>query len=350
MFTYAKRYGFFLTLFVLAACSHSGRSQPAPPNPTQQAMRQTERPIQFNKFSAPISTTVVPSPTVPATVQPTAQPTNNPTTPPTAQPTVRPTVPPQVCSATPPPDFPRDPNKICVPYTEITPQNNCVCAYGNWERVQRCTPQNWTGLIQCYTQNIQCGYTRYCHAKPIVYLYPENPTLVDVLLEIPGIITVSDPQYPAGGWQDVLAQPNGDLWYGEAQYPYLYYEAEVDKVNPPGTGIVIKTTHLEPMFRTILTQYGLNKKEINDFTEYWVPRLQSENKPYVLFSILDPIEKDRIDRVIINPKPETRIEISAYFKLLDAPVAIAPMALPASPPKREGFVMVEWGGTIEPQQ
>lgn len=341
MFTKRKALLYSLAIILtVTGCTPRPRQPLTPTAQPTQIANTTDKQIKLDTFDLP-------------STKPTTKPSNTiaPTTQPTQNPTTQPIVTPQACVPAPLPPYNPDPSRLCYPHRPIDGfQDNCTCAYGNWLREQVCTPESYNRLNICREFGLTCTRVRFCHAKPIVYLYPTEPTLVDVLLEIPGTIPISDPLYPVGGWQNILAQPNGDLWYAGKQYPYLYYESEVEKINVPHTGIVVSVAHLEPVFTTVLKKYGFIQHEIDDFNEYWVPKLQSQGKPYVLFSILDPIEKGRIDRVIITPEPDTRIEVSAYFKLLDAPVDVLPMELPKTSPKRQGFTMVEWGGTIKPQK
>lgn len=187
-----------------------------------------------------------------------------------------------------------------------------------------------------------------CFAKPVIYLYPVVPTLVDVEVITSGKIFVSDPLYPEGGWKNVLAFPDGRLIYQGKKYQELFYESEVGKVNAPDTGIVIKREDLKKELNVAIAKIGLNNWERKEFLDFWVPRLTDLDSPYILFSIIDPVEKERTDHVNITPVPDTRIEFIAYFKPLQARSDnLKPLILPDNPPKRIGFTAVEWGGTID---
>src|SRR5581483_984930 len=65
---------------------------------------------------------------------------------------------------------------------------------------------------------------KFCIDKPVVYLYPTTPTFVDVTVRTAGSVVVSDPHYPTGGWEHVLALPNGALTYQGRGYSELFYE------------------------------------------------------------------------------------------------------------------------------
>jgi hypothetical protein len=47
----------------------------------------------------------------------------------------------------------------------------------------------------------------------------------------------------------------------------------------------------------------------------------------------------------VSPAPETVIRINMEFKALDAPIEVKTQVLPETP-IRQGFTLVEWGGTI----
>lgn len=186
-----------------------------------------------------------------------------------------------------------------------------------------------------------------CIAKPVIYLYPLVSTLVDVIVKVPGNIFISDPLYPEGGWKNVLAHPDGTLIYKNKKYSELFFESDVDKVNPPDQGLVFATKDLEKSLSEAITRLGLIGREKAEFLEFWIPVLRDLNSPYIQFSILDKAEKDRVDRIEISPKPDTFIAFIAYFKPLDNPKTdLKPLILPDSPPQRIGFTAVEWGGTI----
>lgn len=186
-----------------------------------------------------------------------------------------------------------------------------------------------------------------CVAKPVIYLYPTIPLLVDVKVKVPGKIIVSDPLYPENGWTNVYANPDGILTYQNKKYTELFFESDVDKVIAPNNGIVIAKKELKEKLTDATTRLGLIGPEQHEFLDYWLPVLNDLNSPYILFSIIDSVEKERIDNVKISPTPDTFIAFIAYFKPLKEKIDIKPLNLPAMPPKRIGFTAIEWGGTID---
>lgn len=249
-----------------------------------------------------------------------------------------------------PPDAPK------VPGSDCTETRMLLC--GTCETVIGADPANITKL-----KNAGCGYlptdpgfaqnygkpgcVDECIGKPVIYLYPQKTTSVDVTLNIPGIVTVSDPLYPANGWKHIEAHPDGTLKYSGKTYKELYYETALTTKSPqPSQGVVIPTAELKTQLTTITTQLGLLPSEQQEFLDYWLPRLNALQSPYIFFSILDPNEKERVDRVTLSPQPDTWIAFIAYFKPLAAPIFVDPLSLPQEPPQRKGFTAVEWGGTI----
>jgi hypothetical protein len=137
------------------------------------------------------------------------------------------------------------------------------------------------------------------------------------------------------------------LEYLGKTYTELYYESSVNKVNPPQQGFVVAKSQAEAKLTEITTKLGLIKPEQAEFLSYWLPRIAKLNAPYLFISVLDQKEKDRIDNVVILPKPDTKIEFLVYFKPVYAPFSPPELNLPTQPPKRNGFTSVEWGGTID---
>ena len=222
-----------------------------------------------------------------------------------------------------------------------------LSAFGTADMDCADSPMTSTFDSWCQIPSLTSGLDGFfCLGKPVVYLYPEKPILVDVSVETPGKIVVSDPLYPAGGWKNVLAHPDGTLIYENRTYKELFYESEVDEFLKPANGVIIAVSQLEPKLKELIFRLGLNDGESQEFLDFWVPRLEKLNSNYILFSLIEKSAKEKIDHVNISPEPDTRIEFIGYFKPLSTPVEITPLTLPARP-ERVGFTAVEWGATID---
>ncbi len=187
--------------------------------------------------------------------------------------------------------------------------------------------------------NEKYGVLAEC-GKPVIYLYPEQPTQVTVRLG--ARIRVSDPTYQ-NGWK-VLAMPNGQLKLDGRSYPYLFWEGLGNGVYPAITsGIVVKRVDLHQTLINQMTQLGLNSQEQTDFMDFWWPRMP--NKPYVRLTWLGTTEMNRLAPLSVNPKPATMIRVFLDFDGLDQPIELQPQKLWA--PQRRGFTLVEWGGLLK---
>lgn len=242
-----------------------------------------------------------------------------------------------------------DPNSSCVCPQWIIGCKNKAC-----DHVYKVSPYNNFGSTCGPTYNTWCSISSlaptdgiYCLGKPVIYLYPQKDTLVNVVLNTPGKIVESIPSYPLSGWKNIFAHPNGTFEYNGQTYNELYYESSVANVTPPKDGFVVETKDIKQTLISITNKLGLIPNEQEELINYWLPRVDALNSPYVFVSVIDNSEKQKIDRVNISPKPDTMIDFLLYFKPENKPVKVTPLNLPQNPPKRIGFTAVEWGGTID---
>lgn len=204
--------------------------------------------------------------------------------------------------------------------------------------------------------------------KPVIYLYPENPTEVSVKLLNSMNFSVDIPTY-AGGW-NVLAKPDGSLvdlkpektdcnkinsnlegseYFKNAckenNYPYLYWAGYTTNAYPIiKDGWIVNSDDLESFLDKKLTDIRLNEKEKADFLEYWIPKILSKNSTYYRLSFLQTSDMNKFVPMYINPKPDTIFRIFLDWEPLGE--------LPSDPIKpqvlnsliRKGFTVVEWGG------
>jgi hypothetical protein len=100
------------------------------------------------------------------------------------------------------------------------------------------------GINSTYVPLAECG-------KPVIYLYPEKTTDVDVRVEPSGGFSVTEPAY-VDGWR-VTANPEGQLTEratGRA-YPYLFWEGRSNSVyQTPNRGWVVAKSEVSPSSAT----------------------------------------------------------------------------------------------------
>ena len=175
--------------------------------------------------------------------------------------------------------------------------------------------------------------------KPVLYLYPEEETLVSVGLDLGGALTSSDPAYEEG-WR-VLAAPDGTLTDPETGRTYycLFWEADLETAHDFSTGFCVAGEETAAFLEGALADLGLTQREANEFLIYWLPRM--EENPYNLISFETGAYTDAAG-LAIDPAPDTLLRVFMAWKGLEEPVEVAPQTLTA--PVRTGFTAVEWGG------
>lgn len=179
-------------------------------------------------------------------------------------------------------------------------------------------------------------------AKPIIYLYPEEETVLTVSLGYPERIICSYPGYE-NGW-NVLAEPNGDLTdLNTGRYLYsLYYESiSVVLFTIEEEGFVVRGSDSAAFLEEKLAILGLNEREAEEFIVYWLPKLEANEYNYIRFASLDEINENM--PISFSEEPDTFIRVLMVYTALDEPIEVEEQVLET--PVRQGFVAVEWGGT-----
>lgn len=182
-------------------------------------------------------------------------------------------------------------------------------------------------------------------AKPVIYLYPEQETKVNVQLTFNGTLTSTYPTLPPEGWT-VTAQPDGTLTDEEGRsYRYLFWEGVANVDWKQDSGFLVKAEDAREFLEESLTQLGLNELEQNDFITYWLPKLEKNGESFVTFAA-----EQYTDNAIltVTPQPDSVLRVQMLIsKVDDSNRAAFQKLLEQELPRfeREGFVLVEWGGT-----
>ncbi len=205
--------------------------------------------------------------------------------------------------------------------------------------------------------------------KPVIYLYPKEPTDIVVNLERNIQFTSVIPNYK-NGWK-VKAYPGGKLvdlqpqytdcttintnisgleYAGQAcednSYPYLFWSGNSYGSKYPDTekGWIVSRTDLVKFMNDKLDVIGLTQKEKSDMLEYWIPQMLNKNTTYYKISFFQTKEMNRMIPIDINPKPDSLYRVFLdYLPLTSKPIfEIEPQNLEKI--HREGFTVIEWGG------
>lgn len=174
--------------------------------------------------------------------------------------------------------------------------------------------------------------------KPVIYLYPETETKFTVTLDYDGKLTTTYPTYKHG-WQGI-AKPDGTLYVEGKEYTYLYWEGVDNNVYDLSKGFVVKGEDSAEFLQDTLAKMGLLPKEYNEFIVFWLPYL--EKNPYNLITFQQEAYTNHAV-LHIEPEPDSMLRVFMVFQSLDTPIEIDEMEI--KPFKREGFTVIEWGGS-----
>lgn len=175
--------------------------------------------------------------------------------------------------------------------------------------------------------------------KPVIYLYPEEKTEVSVTLDYNGKLICTYPFYD-NGWT-VTANPDGTLTDANGQtYNYLYWEGETNAQYDLSKGFCVKGEDTAEFLEYALSELGLTRREANEFIVFWLPMMQNNEYNIISFQGTTYTDSAKLD---VDPAPDTLIRVFMAWQASEIYVNIPEQELNA--PAREGFTVVEWGGT-----
>lgn len=180
-------------------------------------------------------------------------------------------------------------------------------------------------------------------AKPVIYLYPEQETKVDVRLDYDGRLTVTYPEY-RNGWR-VTAKPDGTLTDADGnEYSYLFWEGVSDTAYDFREGFCVQGCDTAEFLREKLSLLGLTPQEYNELIVYWLPKMK--DNPYNVISFQGEAYTDSA-ALLVSPAPDTVLRVFMAYYPSEIPVTLPEQKL--TPTDRKGFTLVEWGGAEQKQ-
>jgi len=195
-------------------------------------------------------------------------------------------------------------------------------------------------LYNAYNHEPKFTYT-YQVRKPVIYLYPEKETKVNVKVSFDGAFTFTYPEYNKG-WP-VTAKTDGTLVSGTTEYPYLFWEGEVRNYTPVlDEGFLVGKKETISFLEEKLSLLGLNAKERADFITYWGPQLMKNDFNMIKFDTKEYASKVSLN---IEPCPDSLIRVFMVYKAANGNESVKEQILNKG--ERKGFVAVEWGGTTD---
>ncbi|MGI5893160.1 MAG: hypothetical protein ACOX6P_01045 [Candidatus Merdivicinus sp.] len=85
---------------------------------------------------------------------------------------------------------------------------------------------------------------------------------------------------------------------------------------------------------------GMPPREYNEIIVYWLPMMQENEWNLISFQTNCYTESEKLH---VSPKLDSVLRVFIAWKALEDPVEIPPQEV--HPFEREGFTLVEWGGT-----
>jgi hypothetical protein len=215
----------------------------------------------------------------------------------------------------------------------------------NWYEVEENTWEVLTPIWQkYYVENTKANVTTFntdkiVLKKPIIYLYPTEPTNISVELDLKGELTYTYPYYQ-GRWS-VFANPDGSLTniLDGKTYSYLFWEGKVDAEFDLSKGFVVKGSDTTKFLEEKLSTLGLSDKELNDFIVFWAPVMSENNYNLITFQQSD---YTKVAKLKIKPEPDGILRVFMVYKPLKEYIDLPEQELNSW--VRSGFSVVEWGG------
>lgn len=179
------------------------------------------------------------------------------------------------------------------------------------------------------------------YAKPVLYLYPTKPALINVTFQYPNMLTTTYPKF-IDSWK-VFAQPNGDLYDLKGNYYYaLYWEENKNHEVDFSEGFYVTKDNAIGFLEEKLNIIGFNARERNEMIMYWLPILEKNGQSLVYFELTE--EREYYNKLFINPVPDSLLRVAIHVKKVDRPTEIKEQRLRSF--ERKGFVAIEWGGVL----
>jgi len=178
--------------------------------------------------------------------------------------------------------------------------------------------------------------------KPVIYLYPEEETEVELKLNIAGDPIFFYPAYE-NGWK-FTASESGELTFGDNAYNYLFWEAAQSRTfseEELKTGFNVKKGDVVSFLEQKLTLAGLNSKEQADFITYWGPRLSANELNFVRFEFNEAC--NRYAEIDISPEPAHVYRLYMTWMKIESELDVVPQKIETF--NRDGFTVLEWGGS-----
>jgi len=203
------------------------------------------------------------------------------------------------------------------------------------------------GFLDVYVIIFKRSDEMQLQEKPVIYLYPEKETNIEVKVDSKGKMLFTYPQLN-DAWRGT-AYPNGDVSINGAIYPYLFWESEAPNYTSNWKdGFVVEREDIVSFLEKTLTDFGLNSRERADFITFWAPRMVQSKACVIHF--LQQNECDQFANLSILPQPDHINRINILWSAAQDPEDfkyLLPQRIDSI--DRSGFDVLEWGGHEFPE-
>lgn len=216
----------------------------------------------------------------------------------------------------------------------------------SWEIKQEITVE-FTTVQRCHDPSepvrfiAEKIFVRVTVDKPILYFYPETPTVCSAKLTLNGQLTCTYPEHGKDGWKNFTAYPDGTLVFPDGkEYYALYWEGLQAAAWDFSQGYCVRGEDTAAFLEWALAEQGLTAREANEFIVYWLPLMQENRYNVITFQTEAYTDSAPLE---ITPAPDSLLRVFMVYYPTDTKVEIAPQTFEGF--ARSGFTVVEWGGS-----
>ena len=199
--------------------------------------------------------------------------------------------------------------------------------------------------IESYVEKAQEAHQSVAVHAPVIYLYTEEETPVNVQLDLNGEFTFTYPRYIENRGWNVTASPSGTLTDNIGnKYDFLFWQADMYFDYDLSHGYCVPGSQTEEFLYEAAYELGLNDKEAAAFVGYWIPYMRDNEYNVITFQTEC---FDEAAELHVSPEPDVVLRVNMLWYASDEYVEIeaqnlSAIGLPLS--GRHGFTLVEWGG------
>ncbi len=199
--------------------------------------------------------------------------------------------------------------------------------------------------VRSLIETAQAAQQNIAVHAPVIYLYTEEETPINVQLDLNGEFTFTYPRYIEDRGWNVTASPSGTLTDNIGnKYDFLFWQADMSFDYDLSRGYCVPGGQTGEFLYEAAYELGLNDKEAAAFVGYWIPYMRDNEYNVITFQTET---FDEAAKLCVSPEPDVVLRVNMLWYASDKYVEIeaqdlSAIGLPVS--ERHGFTLVEWGG------